>query len=275
MYYYDYHVHTTNSTDGRSSLMQVCRTAISKGVKEVAITDHFEPTQGNQEYTFYQPELFFRQIEEVRHIFKGMLLIKYGIELGQPHIYPYYCEKLLKEYPFDFVLASAHKMAGDIDFGDIDYVNANKAFYIGKYLENLHELAQWGNFDCLGHFDLVKRYAARAGIKINIMEQYGDKISEILKEVVRQGRGIEVNTSGLRQYAAGFMPDLEILSLYKSLGGKNITIGSDAHSALDVGAGFSEAVELLKKAGFSEATLYEKRKPEGIPLSGHKKGKTA
>ncbi|WP_324824473.1 histidinol-phosphatase HisJ family protein [Sinanaerobacter sp. ZZT-01] len=275
MYYYDYHVHTTNSTDGKDTLMDVCQSAISKGVKEIAITDHFEPTQVNQEYVFYQPELFFKEIEEARQIFKGLLVIKYGVELGQPHIYPIYSEKLINEYPFDFVLASAHKIKGDVDFGDIDYTQANRSFYMQKYIDSLYELVQWGKFDCLAHFDLIKRYCARSGIKINLIEEYEEKITEILKEVIKKGKGIEVNTSGLRQYSAGLMPDWDILSLYKKLGGTHLTIGSDAHSAPEIGAGFQETVELLKKLGYKTVTLYKKRKPYEIAFSEYTNGKSA
>lgn len=266
MYYYDYHIHTTNSRDGKSSLNDICRSAISKGIQEIAITDHFEPTEKDQEYLLYQPELFLKQIEEARQIFKGILTIKYGIELGQPHIYPTYSEKVIQEYPFDFVLASAHKMVGDIDFGDIDYNRADHHHYMKKYLNELTELVQWGQFDCIAHFDLIKRYFARAGFKINLLDQYGEKVSKILKSIIAQGKGIEINTSGLRQYSAGLMPDWDILSLYKELGGVNITIGSDAHYAADVGKGIGEAMQLLSTLNFHQVTLYEKRKPYYMTL---------
>ncbi|MEA4989156.1 MAG: histidinol-phosphatase HisJ family protein [Anaerovorax sp.] len=275
MYYYDYHLHTTNSIDAKSTLMDICQSAISKGVQEITVTDHFEPTKKDPQYSFYKADSIIKEIEEAQQIFKDLLVIKFGIELGQPHLYPIYAEKMLKEYPFDFVLASSHKIAGDVDFGDIDYTRADKTFYMKKYLDNLYELVQWGQFDCIAHFDLIKRYCARAGVKINLMDQFQEEVTEILKVIIQKGKGIEVNTSGLRQYSAGLMPDWDILTLYKQLGGKILTIGSDAHSAPEVGEGFQETVKLLATLGFKQVTLYENRKPYYINILNQSEGKSA
>lgn len=267
MFLCDYHLHTTNSTDGKSSLTDMCRAAVSKGIKEIAVTDHFEPTENDKSYAFYERDLFYSDIEDVRKIFKGMLVIRYGVELGQPHIYPEYSEKLINEYPFDFVLASCHKMTGDIDFADINYARADLRRYFEKYLDNLKELLAWGQFDCIGHFDLVKRYCARDGIKINLMDNYKDEIADILKLIAEKNKGIEINTSGLRQFSAGFMPGFDIVSLYRMLGGKIITVGSDAHSAEEVGKGIDDAIALAFDAGFKNITVFEKRVPKFIDIS--------
>lgn len=275
MFLCDYHLHTTNSKDGKSSLFDVCRSAIAKGIKEIAVTDHFEPTINDKAYAYYQPELFLSDIEDARSVFKGMLNIKYGIELGQPHIYPTFSEKIIHDYPFDFVLASAHKMVGDVDFGEIDYSRADKHKYFTKYLDNLEELVQWGQFDCIGHFDLVKRYCARLGVRINLMDQYQERITDILKGIIRIGKGIEINTSGLRQFSTGMMPDQDILSLYRDLGGKIITVGSDAHCAKDVGEGIDEAIGVLSDLNFEYISTFEKRKPQFVYTKSETERKTA
>ena len=76
---------------------------------------------------------------------------------------------------------------------------------------------------------------------------------------MERGKGIEVNTSGLRQGAGETMPGIRCLKLYKELGGTVITVGSDAHLPEDVGSGFIEALGLVKKAGFDRIARYEKR----------------
>ncbi len=53
----------------------------------------------------------------------------------------------------------------------------------------------------------------------------------------------------------------EILGLYHKLGGKVITIGSDAHRAQDVGRHIPYIQEELKKIGFTEICTFEKMKP--------------
>ena len=62
------------------------------------------------------------------------------------------------------------------------------------------------------------------------------------------------------------MPDEPILSLYRDLGGKRITFGSDAHTAARVGIGFREAEERVASLGFTHYTVYRKREPIDLPF---------
>jgi histidinol-phosphatase (PHP family) len=68
-------------------------------------------------------------------------------------------------------------------------------------------------------------------------DQYGDYpfnktkdlITKILKMVIADGKGIEINTSSFRYGLTDLIPSRDIILLYKKLGGKIITIGSDSH----------------------------------------------
>ena len=59
---------------------------------------------------------------------------------------------------------------------------------------------------------------------------------------------------------------LPLLRRYRELGGKLVTLGSDAHRTEDLGKGIDEGMELLKEAGFGEFALYVKRQPVLLPL---------
>ena len=54
---------------------------------------------------------------------------------------------------------------------------------------------------------------------------------------------------------------MDILTRFKELGGKYVTIGSDAHHYYDVGAGISEGLDAIKQAGFENVTYFENRTP--------------
>jgi len=62
------------------------------------------------------------------------------------------------------------------------------------------------------------------------------------------------------------MPDLEMVKLYYSRGGKIITIGSDAHVAGQVGSHIAEGLQMIKAAGFKTITTFRKRKPDFITI---------
>ena len=266
MYLYDYHIHSINSSDGRNTVSELCVDAIASGMKEIAVTDHFEPSFGNEAYPYYNVGNYFFDIMRVKAIFRNELKIKSAVELGQPHLFPEYSQKLIDSNAYDYVLGSAHKMKEGKDFGDIAYSRENIAEYCNKYLDELKSLVEWNKFDCVGHIDLIKRYASRFKIKADLMS-YRERLELVLKKVITNGKGIEVNTSGLRQSAGECLPGFSIIRLYRQLGGEIITVGSDAHTARDVGSGIMDAVELISLAGFRYMTVYTARQPSMIKIA--------
>jgi len=56
-------------------------------------------------------------------------------------------------------------------------------------------------------------------------------------------------------------PHRDIIKKYLELGGKYITIGSDAHRASEIASNFDKVYDLLKELDIKEITVYEKRKP--------------
>ena len=86
-------------------------------------------------------------------------------------------------------------------------------------------------------------------------------IQEILEIVIKDEKGIEVNTSSHRYGLKDSTPSRDILKLYKELGGKIITIGSDSHKIEHLGAYINEAKELLKELGFEYYCTFEKMEP--------------
>ena len=78
---------------------------------------------------------------------------------------------------------------------------------------------------------------------------------------VANEKGIEVNTSSHRYGLKDSQPSRDILKLYKELGGKIITIGSDSHKIEHLGAYINEAKELLKELGFEYYCTFEKMEP--------------
>lgn len=79
--------------------------------------------------------------------------------------------------------------------------------------------------------------------------------------MIQDGKGIEINTSSHRYGLKDSTPSRDILKLYKELGGKIITIGSDSHKPEHLGAYIDEAKELLKETGFDSFCTFEKMKP--------------
>ena len=56
-------------------------------------------------------------------------------------------------------------------------------------------------------------------------------------------------------------PSKEILKLYKELGGRILTIGSDSHAPDHLGTHIKEQLAVAKEIGFTEICTFEKMKP--------------
>lgn len=261
-YFTDYHTHSTHSSDGHNTIMELCRSAVKNGIQEIAVTDHFEPCMANEYCSFYNQKSYWAYMTKAKQVFRGRLSIKLGVELGQPHLFPEASKAVLADFPYDYVLASAHKLSNGKDVSEIDYSNINEEELCAMYLEQLKQLIYWNDFDCIGHLDLIKRYSAAVYKRnISLASQY-ELLKEVLQLAIHSGKGIEINTSGLRQAPKETMPGLDVLKIYKELGGEILTIGSDAHFAQDVGKGVGEAQVLARMAGFRSITVFENRKPQ-------------
>lgn len=267
MYLYDYHIHSNNSIDGHSSIEDMCRGAINAGLQEIAITDHFEPTPEKHGVDIYDGYKYWTEIIKAKIKFKGMLKIKMGVELGQPHYFPEISKNIIDSYPYDYIIGSAHKFKDGSDIYNVDFSKITSDELCQKYLLEIKKLINWGKFDCIGHIDLIKRYCTDYyKTRITLTCQM-ELLSNVLKSIILSGKGIEINTSGMRQSPKETMPGLDILKLYKELGGQILTIGSDAHRSCDAGKNIKDAEILALEAGFKYLTLFSGRQMEWIKIS--------
>jgi len=106
--------------------------------------------------------------------------------------------------------------------------------------------------------DLIVRYDSYG---VYPFEKLKPLLTEILKTVIADGKGIEVNTSNHRYGLSDMTPSRDILKLYKELGGTIITIGSDSHKKEHLGAYIDWAKEELHKLGYTQFCTFEKMQP--------------
>ena len=122
----------------------------------------------------------------------------------------------------------------------------------------LYLVQNYHNYSVLGHMDLITRYD-KAGVYP--FEKLKPILTKILKIVIADEKGIEINTSSHRYGLKDLTPSRDILKLYKELGGKIITIGSDSHKPEHLGAFVDETKEELKLLGFEYICTFDKMKP--------------
>lgn len=256
----DYHVHSI-SPDAQVPMEEMCEAAWQRGMTEIAFTDHYEFYAHGIHRQFFHEEYLKRYwdcLERCREQFAGRLVIRSGMEFGQLHLCPQEAFSIIRRYPFDYLIGSVHKLE-NVDLDRMEYTAANVDQIAEGYYRHLMELSAQGEYDCIGHLDLVKRYAARSGFSLDY-GRYEEYIDEILKNVIARGKGIEINTSGIRQGIGETLPGLRTLKRYRELGGEILTVGSDAHRPADLAADLDTAAALMREAGFTEASSFERRR---------------
>ena len=123
--------------------------------------------------------------------------------------------------------------------------------YFKTLLEGLLEFSQ---IDTLGHLDYVVRYSPNRNSNYSPRD-YQDVIDEILKFIIEKDIKLEINTSNLSKGFDFFNPHTDIIKRYKELGGKYVTLGSDAHKAEYIGYGFDKAYEIANSFDLKIFTL--------------------
>lgn len=258
MMYMDYHVHSFYSFDGKANVEDICAAAINKGLSEICFTEHFSINPHDPSYNFFDYDSYSKSIEMLKAKFQDKLEIRKGIESGEPHVNKEKLDEIVEKFDLDFIIGSVHNI-GNLKLRKYMKGKEKKTIY-KDYFNEVYKTALYGEFDVLGHLDLMKRYAYEYVGNYNY-DDYEEYIEKILSTVIKRGKGIEINTSGMRSDFKEAFPKIEILKKYKELGGEIITIGSDSHDEKYVGCGFDKVCCTLKDLGFSKIYAYKKRKP--------------
>jgi histidinol-phosphatase (PHP family) len=249
----DAHLHTDLSPDSDVPIDVYAAAALERGVSELAITDHvdFEPGAPAFEYTsFAERERIVREAAE-RWGPKGVA-IRFGVELTYDRSWEPEIREHLARHAYDFTIGSVH------DRVDSPYhASRVRGWVAGRSLAEIVEpafveveaAARSGLFDALGHLDVVKRYLHPL-VPTSAFAQGAELYEPILRALVDSGTALEINTSGLRHPVGETYPSAAVVARFRELGGRAVTVGSDAHRRDHFGWALADGYEEAAAAGF-------------------------
>ena len=255
---FDYHMHTRVSFDGHDTGLQMAQAAKAAGLKEICFTDHldYDPL-GKMGILAFDTAVYNAEYDDLE--IPG-LKIRRGMEFGMTVDNRAQFRKDLQRRPFDFVLGSIH-FVDDFDVYYEDYWKDKSVFQAERrFLEatlecvELHE-----DFDVLAHLTYIAKTHCHPSPRPVPFEEHRELIDEILKTLARKNKGLEMNTSGVDR-CGGFLPTEDMVRRFREVGGKIVTIGSDAHQSRRVGQYAFEACDILKDI-FGYVCTFEDRKP--------------
>lgn len=258
------HTHST-FCDGKSTLEENVLAAIQKGIKVLGFSSH-------SMYPFYtesnmQPKDFAAYCEEIHRLqkkYEEQLTIRLGFEVDFIPGITVPLHENYAEFRPDYLIGSVHfifQRGGSFGVdntpeiwkaGADKFYNGNMRALIGDYFALQKEMLALGDFELLGHPDLVRKFNEKYPLFDENEGWYKDYLDDMAKAIAKSGRATEINTGAIsRKWLTKPYPSEYFLTkLYES--GVPIAVTADAHAAENLDCAFDKALLLAKKAGYTE-----------------------
>ncbi|MCL2378712.1 MAG: PHP domain-containing protein [Defluviitaleaceae bacterium] len=263
--YFDAHVHSAASPDSEADPMEIIAALKSKGLG-VTFTEHADfvtPIKGRDMTATDVPRPkwgvdficdFDMYPARYRHLRSDTALL--GLEVGLTAAFlPLNTQVADNDY--DFVLGSIHYVDGIDVYYDASKVDAET--FCRRYLTYSLEMVEIsGFFDSFAHIDYVARYSENISGHFYYYN-YPKEFDALLKALADRELALEINTSRLGCESA-IRQLIPIYKRFRALGGKHVTIGSDAHQLQGLGRYHDKAVDMAKIVELTPV-YYKNRKP--------------
>ncbi len=266
---FDTHVHTTFSTDGRSTLDDYAAAVRGGQIRGIGLTDHVDVLPGGGSYGHFDPADYLQAIhayQEQGCPFWAGAEIDYASR-GEAKILDN-----LQRYRYAYTIGSVHlsfpkSTDNQAELGQADSIGKQRVLdMIRFYYAEVKAMLARPEFDVIGHAGVYKRYLKPVFLKdAQLAREISGLDHELARVCAQSGKILEINTSGLFAPLGKTIPDITFTSEYCRCGGRLVSIGSDAHQAAHLGRGFATAYALLREIGFQYLTLpWDKDHP--LPL---------
>ena len=253
--YFDSHVHTEFSADSEMKAADALREAEKQGLGLV-FTEHLDydyPSAGTEEFIF-DPEAYWAKYEPLRA--DGMLSL--GVEMGMMASAREKNAAFLRRVPFDFVLASIHFLdVKDLYYPETFEGREKGEMYHEYFAVMRDEIYAHPFINALAHIDYIARNAPFDNREISY-GAFSEDIDAVLRALVETDTAIEINTRRL-SVPRGIKELAPVYRRYRQLGGRYVTIGSDAHVPQGIGRCYDRARELARAFDLTIITFRERK----------------
>ncbi len=276
----DYHVHLERGPWTLEWLGRFVETSRARGLTEIGFSEH--PHRFRECRAMYPPrdavggwvdaqcteslEDYVRLIEQAR---RAGLPVKLGVEADFLPGYEAALERVVRAYPWDFVIGSVHwlppQRRGEPwwGFDDLSRIEAWERRDVldayRRYFRLIEEAAQTRLFDFIGHPDVIKVAGYRPDADL------ADLYDRAAAAFAAAGTCAEINTAGWRKPAREAYPARPLLEACWRAGVPTL-VNSDAHSPEDVGRDFDRAARIARDVGYTEVATFSGRARAMVPL---------
>lgn len=244
--------------------MEYAARAVALGFEEIGFADHNPMPEPFDDWRMLREELprYIEAVQEAREKFPS-LTIRLGLECDFLPGKEARIEELAGMADWDYLIGSVHYLPEGWEVDHPKYISRHQDGNAGElwasYWRTYEQCIRSGLFDFVAHPDLPKKFGFRP--QGDLRPFYEPAIAAMAE----RGVAFEINTAGLRKECRELYPAQEFLEMAHAAG-VPLLINSDAHDPAELGAGFEEAVEAARSAGYSHAARYAGRRREAVAL---------
>ncbi|WP_378954084.1 histidinol phosphate phosphatase [Pelosinus sp. sgz500959] len=238
---FDTHMHTCFSTDSKMKIDEAVMKGKELGIG-ITITEHMDIFYPEPLSFVFDVDQYFAAYNQYRS--ESVLL---GIEIGmRADCIEENC-RIVEKYPFDYVIGSVHILDNIDIYAAEFYQGKSKQDVYRHYFATMLECIKcYDGIHSLGHIDYIARYARFADPEVYYHE-FKEQIDEVLIVLANKGKALEINTRRLdRKESIEIL--LPIYQRFYELGGRMVTVGSDAHRMTEVGRGLEVGQEIADRS---------------------------
>lgn len=245
---FDSHSHTEFSGDSEMKAADALAAAEKLGLGLV-FTEHLDlDYPGEIDFTF-DPDEYWNAYEPLRSS-----RLRLGVEVGMQASTCARSREFTEWLPFDFVIGAVHMVDGKDIYYKESYGDLPKEEFYYRYFAAMADNVRRHTFiDVLAHIDYIARYAPYDNPEV----EYGvfaEAVDQVLQAVIETDTVLELNTRRLGKRLA-LKELVPIYKRYRELGGREITLGSDAHTADAIGDHFDRALDFADALGLQVVTF--------------------
>lgn len=263
---HDQHVHSMYSMDSTEKLEAYVQKAIQLGCSYFVTTEHFDldMVEGQVDWTVDYARL--KQEHQQLRLKYPQISFLLGIEVGYRKSYLDQIHTQINSESYDVVNLSIHEN----DYADFYWPKYFKKYGIHQLLtayfdEMIEATGSFTNYNVLSHIDYAFRtaYLMDSTIKIST---YEEQIKQVYRNLITHNKALEINTK-VQEAIHDDQHTRYLLQLYQQVGGKRLTLSSDAHSVERYESSFQHYMRMIQSCGFDYLVYYIQRKEYQYPIN--------
>ncbi len=249
----DLHNHTTRCNHAKGTVDEYVQKAIELGIDIYGFSEH-APMDFDEKYrlAFNEMQDYISDILTAKEKYKEQIDILVGYEVDY---LPNHMDKRVLNAEVDYLIGSVH-FINKWGFDNPEFIGEWKNRDIDsiwqEYFNATTDMAKSGNFDIVGHLDLIKVFKYMPKKDIRLLAK------DTLQAIKKADMVLEINSAGLRKPIGEIYPSKEILQEAYELD-IPITFSSDAHAIEQIGAGYELAKSLAQDVGYTKSVTFKER----------------